>query len=207
MQKGGFDMNKQSSEGRFLQQLEEFVRIKNKIELDKETIVSIEKKLINEHLTSHVKEVHEGIPEKTYIYHAFISYRHIDIDWENAFKIYEYLTGLNFKIAIDEVDFRPEYQSDEDIERCIKASYFTLSIITPEYFDSDYCKDESVISKSLGQNNAKKHLIPLIYERTEKMPEWMKQINGIDFTNTKPAYVKPIEKLRKRIEEINDYIL
>ncbi len=130
-------------------------------------------------------------------YHAFISYRRQEPDKSFARGLLRDLENTGYTVAIDERDFDANASFLQEMERCIKESDFTLCVVSPRYFQSGNCEEEAVICKVLDMAERKRRLVPLILDAV-KMPVWMYDIVGIDFTDKDPL-VPPFEKLVKTL--------
>jgi hypothetical protein len=80
------------------------------------------------------------------------------------------------------------------MERCIRESRFTLTLISKGFMDSGNTEEEAVITKVLDMGERKRRLVPLILQRVER-PAWMYGIVGVDFT-AEEGLVEPLEKLK-----------
>lgn len=85
------------------------------------------------------------------------------------------------------------------MESCIKASRFTLCVLTPRFFQSGNTQEEAVICKVLDLSDRKRRLLPLIFEPVE-MPTWLYDVVGIDFTQSDPL-IDPMEKLKRTLAQ------
>jgi hypothetical protein len=80
------------------------------------------------------------------------------------------------------------------MERCIRTSRFTLTLISQGFMDSGHTEEEALIAKVLDMGERKRRLVPLVLQRV-KLPAWMYGIVGIDFT-AEAALVEPLDKLK-----------
>lgn len=131
-------------------------------------------------------------------YDAFISYRHVEPDRTTALDLYERLQARGFRVALDDVSFRPNEQFLPEMERCIKESRFTLCVVTRRYLESDHCVEEATIIKTLDMAERRRRLVPLIFERVE-LPVWLHGLVGIDFTAS--ARVDPEARLLALLQQ------
>jgi formylglycine-generating enzyme required for sulfatase activity len=132
-------------------------------------------------------------PAETFRYDAFLSYRRKEPDRGFARSLLARLESEGLKLAIDERDFSPEATFLEEMERCICESRFTLTLLSPRYFESGNTTEEAVLCKVLDMAERRRRLIPLVLEPVER-PGWLYNITGIDFTDPQPL-VDPFEKL------------
>jgi len=130
---------------------------------------------------------------KSYRYHAFLSYRHLEPDRGFAWDLLQKLEGAGFKVAIDERDFEPQATFLEEMERCIRESRFTLAVLTRSYLESGDTLEEGIIAKVRDMGERRRRLIPLTLELVER-PVWLYDIVGVDFAAHHPS-VNPFERL------------
>lgn len=138
--------------------------------------------------------------EKELTYDAFISYRHIEPDRSFAYQLCARLESSGFNIAIDQRDFQAEESFVKEMERCIKESRFTISVITSQYLKSGNTEEEAIICKTLDLNERKRRLIPLWVEKVE-CPIWLYGIVGINFIDENPIY-DPFIKLNQTLRKL-----
>jgi hypothetical protein len=132
---------------------------------------------------------------RTHKYDAFISYRHQEPDKAFARQLLKDLEAAGYTVAIDERDFEANASFLQEMERCVKESQFTLSVVSPRYFDSGNCEEESIICKVMDMADRRRRLIPLTVEHVH-LPTWMYNLVGIDFTADDPL-IAPFEKLKR----------
>lgn len=130
-------------------------------------------------------------------YDVFLSYRRQEPDLSFARGLVRKLEADGFRVAIDERDFDANAHFLTEMERCVKASRFTLAILSPRYFDSDNTQEEAVICKVWDMSERKKRLIPLVYEKVA-MPVWLYGITGIDWNSDSPL-ITPYDKLKRTL--------
>ena len=103
------------------------------------------------------------------------------------------LEQRGYAVAIDERDFPVNASFLNEMERCIRASRYTLAVISPRYVGSGHCEEEAVLCKVLDMGDRRRRLIPLIIEPVV-LPAWLFGIVGIDWTAPEPL-VDPLERL------------
>ena len=130
-------------------------------------------------------------------YDVFISYRHGGRDGDFAGELLVALERAGYLVAIDERDFPANASFLQEMERCIRESRFTVSIISPRYLDSGNCEEEAILCKVLDMNDRRRRLIPMVIESVA-MPAWLFGIVGIDCTKPDPL-VDPFDKLRSTL--------
>lgn len=136
-------------------------------------------------------------PPDLFQYDALISYRNQEPDKSFARTLLTRLEDSGFKVAIDQRDFDPAGRFLEEMERCIKASRFTLAVVSTRYFESGACVEEAIICKVLDMAERRSRMVPLIIE-SANMPAWLYDIVGIDFTDSAPL-IDPHDKLIRRL--------
>jgi hypothetical protein len=127
-------------------------------------------------------------------YDVFISYRHGGRDTEFARDLLAALEREGYAVAIDERDFPANASFLQEMERCIRESRFTVSVISSRYLVSGHCEEEAILCKVLDMGDRQRRLIPMLIEPVE-LPAWLFGIVGIDCTKPDPL-VDPFEKLR-----------
>ncbi|HSF42537.1 MAG TPA: toll/interleukin-1 receptor domain-containing protein, partial [Thermoanaerobaculia bacterium] len=75
-------------------------------------------------------------------YDAFLSYRRQEPDSAFARDLLARLEGEGYTVAIDGRDFGGNLSFLEEIERCIRGSRLTLSVVSPRYLESGNCVEE-----------------------------------------------------------------
>ena len=132
-------------------------------------------------------------------YDAFISYRRQDPDQTFARDLLRCLEKDGYKVAIDERDFRANLPWPDEMERCLKESRFTLTVLSPRFRQSGNCQEETLIQTVLDLRQRERRLIPLIIEKVE-LPTLIYLITGIDYTVKNPL-VDPYERLKQTLGE------
>jgi hypothetical protein len=127
-------------------------------------------------------------------YDVFISYRHGGRDGEFARELLLALERDGYRVAIDERDFPANASFLLEMERCVRESRFTVSLLSPRYLGSGHCEEEAVLCKVLDMGDRKRRLIPMVVEPVE-LPVWLFGIVGIDCTKPDPL-VDPLDRLR-----------
>ena len=130
-------------------------------------------------------------------YDVFISYRHGGRDGDFACELLVALEREGYTVAIDERDFPANASFLQEMERCIRESRFTVSIISSRYLGSGHCEEEAILCKVLDLNDRRRRLIPMVIEPVPQ-PAWLFGIVGIDCTRPDPL-VDPFDKLRSTI--------
>lgn len=109
------------------------------------------------------------------------------------------LEADGYKVAIDERDFRANEPWPTEMERCLKESRFTLTVLSPRFRQSGNCEEETLIQTVLDLSERKRRLIPLIFEQVE-LPTLIYLVTGIDYTAMDPL-VDPYERLKQTLGE------
>lgn len=128
------------------------------------------------------------------LYDVFISYRHGGRDAEFARQLLDTLENDGYRVAIDERDFPANAAFLDEMERCVRQSRFTVTILSPRYLESGNCQEEAIVCKVLDMGERRRRLIPLMIEAVA-LPAWLFGVVGIDCTKVDPL-VDPIEKLK-----------
>jgi SAM-dependent methyltransferase len=131
-------------------------------------------------------------------YDAFIVYHHCQADLEFAWKVLRELEAAGYVIAIDGRDFQPQATVVEETERCMVESRFTLVVASAHYCEGGNSKEETV-QKVLDAKERTRRLIPLRVDKC-KLPPWIDDINGIDFSEDAPM-VDPLARLKRVMAE------
>jgi CheY-like chemotaxis protein len=128
---------------------------------------------------------------------TFLSYRHQEPDRGFTRDLQRELEACGYRVAIDERDFAGNESFPSEMERWIRASRFTLAIISPRYLESGNAQEEAVICKVLDMSERRRRLVPVIIEKTP-LPAWLYNIVGVDFTASDPL-VSPMDRLKKTL--------
>jgi hypothetical protein len=134
------------------------------------------------------------MPEPTYAFDAFISYRRQEPDKKFARDLLKSLQQLGYRVAFDEITFSPQASFLEEMERCVRSSRFVLAVVSSRYFESGNTQEEAIITKVMDMGDRQRRLIPLIIEEVER-PFWIYNLVGINFTDPDPL-MPPIERLQ-----------
>jgi predicted Zn-ribbon and HTH transcriptional regulator len=135
--------------------------------------------------------------ESTFLYDAFLSYRHVEPDRSFTRDLLQRLENAGLKVAIDVRDFRPQEAFPEEMERCIRQSRYTLAVISPRYLTSGNTREEAILCRTMDMAERRRRLIPLILEPVE-LPYWLYEPVGISFAEKQPL-VDPIQRLVKTL--------
>ena len=134
----------------------------------------------------------------SFVYDAFISYRHIDPDRKFARDLVRQLEAEGYKVAIDERDFIANQTFLDEMERCTRESRFTLAVISPQYFQSGNTEEEAIIRKVRDMAERKRGLIPLTIAPVDQLPVWLYDVVGVDYNAPDPL-IPPFEKLKNAL--------
>lgn len=149
-----------------------------------------------------IRQSQKGDPHDGH-FDAFISYKRGEKDQEFAENLYKTLTKTGFSVAIDTVDFAPEKDFLTESERCVRASRFTLAVISARYLESGNTMEEAVITKVLGMQERKRRIIPLKIEEVET-PYWLFGVTGLDFTKDNEL-IDPMDKLKTTLARSREH--
>ena len=103
--------------------------------------------------------------EDGYAYDVFISYRQQqpDKDWVRR-TLKPKLEEQGLKVCIDYRDFRLGAPLVKEMERAVIESRYTLAVVSPAYFISNYTDLENVMAQHLGLEKSQHRLITLLRE-------------------------------------------
>jgi len=127
-------------------------------------------------------------------YDVFISYRHGGRDGEFARELLHALEEDGYRVAIDERDFPANASFLQEMERCVRESRITVSLVSPRYLGSGHCEEEAILCRVLDMGDRKRRLVPMILEPVE-LPAWLFGLVGIDCTKDNPL-VEPFDRLK-----------
>lgn len=101
-------------------------------------------------------------------YDVFISYRQREPDKSWVQKtLYPQLSMAGLKVFIDIKHFRLGVPVLTEMERGVESSRYTLAVVTPAYFESNFTDFENVISQHLGLEQSQHRLLILMREQCE----------------------------------------
>ncbi len=139
------------------------------------------------------------VTPQPYIYDAFISYRHLEIDTAFALELLQRMEDAGFRVILDRRDFHPSQPVISEMERAVRQSRYVLCLITPNYLNSGYCEEEAVITATLSMNERRRRLVPLILQRTD-LPAWLQGLVGLDFTDPAAPF-DPFDRLLSMLRQ------
>lgn len=136
----------------------------------------------------------------------FISYRRIDVDFVKKFVDATKTEGK--EVWVDWEDLPPgSEQFTDDIKRGIEGSDVFISILSPDYLESEYCVD-----LELGYaTQLHKKIIPIVYRKFDDypIPEGISHINWIYFTphaGQDNAFDESFSRVIEALEVDFDYV-
>lgn len=111
-------------------------------------------------------------------YDAFISYRHIPRDQAIASSLLNLLEALplkgrkKFHIFRDKEEFPTSSDLGNDIHKALEESEFLILLCSPEYLESNWCREELVYFRKL-HGNSNRNILPILVsgEPDEAFPE------------------------------------
>lgn len=103
-------------------------------------------------------------------YDAFVSYRHDEADTRFVSELVRFLEADGYRVALDARDFDANAHFLTEMERCTRASRFTLAVISSAYLNSGNCAEEAVICKVMDMADRKSRLVPLLIEAVALPP-------------------------------------
>jgi len=134
-------------------------------------------------------------------HHIFVSYK--SQEREFAGKLFLGLQSRGIPVWMDkdkEVGIAVSENFINAIDAALKVSVGLIVIVTPEYFESKFCKDEL---DSAYRNNLT--IFPIILREPLEgiMPQWLSGIQSLDFTarENEADYYQGVEELIKQIKK------
>jgi hypothetical protein len=122
-------------------------------------------------------------------YDVFISYRWIDLEmsWVRDHLV-PALQTAGLRTLLDVEDFVPGRDLILEMDRAGRESRRVLCVISPAYFDGDrMVAFESLAARRSNPTGSASRLIPLLICSTN-MPEWVRGLVPIDWTNERDRY-------------------
>jgi tetratricopeptide (TPR) repeat protein len=134
----------------------------------------------------------------SYVYDAFLSYRHIEPDKTQARELLHDLEAVGYKVAIDERDFGANLPVLQEMERCVEQSRFTVALITSRYLESGFIEQERLLAIFQDLEDSARRFIPLFFDEVAKLPRSLRMLTGIRFNNS-DSLVHPLERLKRSL--------
>ena len=129
-------------------------------------------------------------------YDVFISYNHKS--QIIAKKIQLSLTNSGFSVFIDtEIDIGTSIPSD--VRAALKSCRHIVCLITDDWVKSEYCRlelDTSIMSDPAAES---RRIIPILLQLGVELPEDLKRIKYLDFTQWTTDYRRLISALKRAI--------
>ena len=130
-------------------------------------------------------------------YDVFISYNHKSE--EVAKKIQSNLVNNRFTVFIDSaIDIGSSIPSD--VRNALKSSRHIVCLMTYDWIKSDYCRLELDTSVMSDPSADKRRVIPLLLQKGIEIPEDLKRIKYLDFTEWSTNFRKLITELKRAIK-------
>ena len=131
--------------------------------------------------------------------HVFLSYRSLEADF--ALKLAADLKNEGVKLWMDRLDgIKSGTDWRQAIEQAINVCTAMISVLSPDYVTSEYCRKE--MSRA---NNLKRLIIPVLLRpvKPTEIPFVLEGIHHEDFTNwlDEEEYVERFRKLLQRLKE------
>lgn len=114
-------------------------------------------------------------------YDVFISYSGRDREWARGALLKRIEEG-GLRAFIDFRDFKRGSPSIREVERGVLKCRKILSVLTPNYIESEWCELEVVLAQTLSPANRDLRLIPLLRAECER-PLSIRALTHIDFTD------------------------
>ncbi|PJF38300.1 MAG: hypothetical protein CUN55_17715, partial [Phototrophicales bacterium] len=137
--------------------------------------------------------------------HTFISYKREDANF--TIQLATDLKNTGFRVWVDKLDGAEIGENWEKvIGKALKSASALIAIITPEYFNSQYCIDEILYAR-----REKIEILPIILRSPdwENIPEefyWLKarQLGNLeDYEQNPQRYSKLLETIQDRLRKID----
>ena len=115
-----------------------------------------------------------------YKYDVFISYSHKDEDWV-VNTLLPALEKAGLKVCIDYRDFEVGIPSLVNMENAIEFSHHTVTVLTPNWIESEWSDFESLLTGTSDPTGRRKKLIPIMLEKCQP-PKRISMLTWVDFT-------------------------
>ncbi len=125
--------------------------------------------------------VKETESETEFEFDVFISYSSDDKEWVRG-ELLKRIEQADLKAFIDFRDFTRGAPSIKECERGVLKCRKTLTVLTPNYIESEWCEFEGVMAQTLSPANHDLRLIPLLKTKCDK-PLRIGALTHIDFTD------------------------
>jgi hypothetical protein len=120
-------------------------------------------------------------------YDVFISYRQREPDrtWVRSTLLPE-LKRQGFRVFIDFECFRLGAAVVDEMERAVVGSRYTVTVLTPEYLQSQFTKIENLMAEHLGLEQGRRRLIALLRSECDpglrmRMRLWLDMTDDAQF--------------------------
>jgi hypothetical protein len=104
-------------------------------------------------------------PAAEFPYDVFISYRQQEPDktWVRK-TLQKRLEAEGLRVFIDDRDFRLGAPLVLEMARAVEQSRYTLSVLSPQYLDSNFTELENVLAEHLGLENSQRRLLAVMHQ-------------------------------------------
>ncbi len=108
---------------------------------------------------------------------VFISYRHKQAEWVRT-TLYPVLSAGGAEVVVDYKDFAAGLAVRQQMKTAQDRADVHLLVLTPEYFESDYCVEEMRRAFALDPDFSKGVVLPVIFESCD-LPKEIKRHNPL----------------------------
>lgn len=115
---------------------------------------------------------------------VFISYRRVEPDasWVRE-SLAPALRNAGLSVSLDNNTFVPGEQVVAEVQRTLPESQFVLCVVSPDLFEGGgVTLLEAAGATLLREGGASSKLVPFIYRNSAKMPDWMRPLVPVDWT-------------------------
>ncbi|KAJ7987969.1 hypothetical protein DPEC_G00318770 [Dallia pectoralis] len=122
----------------------------------------------------------DRLRDRSFIYHAFISYSQQDSSWVDS-QLVSTLEGAGLSLCIHERDFVPGEWVIDNIMNCVEASYKTLFVLSNNFVQSDWCNYELFFAYQRGISVQQDSLVFLLLEPIplDSLPKKFLNLRGL----------------------------
>jgi LCP family protein required for cell wall assembly len=133
--------------------------------------------------------------EASYPYDVFVSYRQQDPDctWVRSVLV-PALDAAGLDVFLDERSFTPGLSVIENMSRAVDESRYTVAVMSPAYFGSDFTKLERIMAQHLGLEQGRRRLIGLMLAPCDP-PTELRPFLWLDVSNVRDGNAPEIQRL------------
>jgi hypothetical protein len=128
---------------------------------------------------------------------VFISYRSTQAEWVRT-TLYPVLSAGGAQVTVDYEQFRLAQPVRKEMERAQKNADVHLLVLTPDYLDSDYCREEMKRAIASDPDFAHGKVVPVIREKCDVPPPLKKAgVLYADLSGANDRMPEPWDKVMK----------